>query len=270
MADIAARTQTSPCCHCCDGKQDCSNCLGRSNPKRTIQPTHSLRRTGLRDSKTCEMMVHKSAAKTRTPRRMTRAPQPALPLGTRFAEPIRASGQNRANRPDTRLLLTNAQIRSKRTCYAGAIHTRHSLQAQRLTALFTLMLWLECISDFAQIEYAFRESGRGLIRPSCLVRTARKLRQDLRPEIPKSPNSYRLNRKQRLVAEIVRICPLMWVSLRQCICQASENTRQHCSNISPYKIWGVLGWGGRIRTYDTRYQKPLPYHLATPQQCRAT
>ena len=27
------------------------------------------------------------------------------------------------------------------------------------------------------------------------------------------------------------------------------------------------GWGGRIRTYDTRYQKPLPYHLATPQRC---
>ncbi len=25
------------------------------------------------------------------------------------------------------------------------------------------------------------------------------------------------------------------------------------------------GWGGRIRTYDTRYQKALPYHLATPQ-----
>jgi hypothetical protein len=24
-------------------------------------------------------------------------------------------------------------------------------------------------------------------------------------------------------------------------------------------------WGGRIRTSDTRYQKPLPYHLATPQ-----
>tara|TARA_B100002019_G_scaffold26733_1_gene20743 strand:- start:1126 stop:1281 length:156 start_codon:yes stop_codon:yes gene_type:complete len=28
---------------------------------------------------------------------------------------------------------------------------------------------------------------------------------------------------------------------------------------------GNLGWGGRIRTYGTRYQKPLPYHLATPQ-----
>lgn len=27
-----------------------------------------------------------------------------------------------------------------------------------------------------------------------------------------------------------------------------------------------LGWGGRIRTYDTRYQKPMPYHLATPHQ----
>ncbi len=25
------------------------------------------------------------------------------------------------------------------------------------------------------------------------------------------------------------------------------------------------GWGGRIRTYGTRYQKALPYRLATPQ-----
>lgn len=30
-------------------------------------------------------------------------------------------------------------------------------------------------------------------------------------------------------------------------------------------VGDVPGWGGRIRTYDTRYQKPLPYHLATPQ-----
>ena len=28
------------------------------------------------------------------------------------------------------------------------------------------------------------------------------------------------------------------------------------------------GWGGRIRTYGTRYQKALPYHLATPHQRR--
>lgn len=26
------------------------------------------------------------------------------------------------------------------------------------------------------------------------------------------------------------------------------------------------GWGGRIRTHEWRYQKPLPYHLATPQK----
>jgi hypothetical protein len=29
-----------------------------------------------------------------------------------------------------------------------------------------------------------------------------------------------------------------------------------------------VGWGGRIRTYDTQYQKLLPYHLATPQRPR--
>ena len=27
------------------------------------------------------------------------------------------------------------------------------------------------------------------------------------------------------------------------------------------------GWGGRIRTSEWRYQKPLPYHLATPHRC---
>ena len=26
-----------------------------------------------------------------------------------------------------------------------------------------------------------------------------------------------------------------------------------------------FGWGGRIRTCECRYQKPVPYHLATPQ-----
>ena len=31
------------------------------------------------------------------------------------------------------------------------------------------------------------------------------------------------------------------------------------------KVQYLYGWGGRIRTYGTRYQKPLPYHLATPQ-----
>ena len=31
-------------------------------------------------------------------------------------------------------------------------------------------------------------------------------------------------------------------------------------------IMSLFGWGGRIRTYGTRYQKPMPYHLATPQR----
>ena len=34
--------------------------------------------------------------------------------------------------------------------------------------------------------------------------------------------------------------------------------------ISPVFLIGLF-WGGRIRTSEWRYQKPLPYHLATPQ-----
>ena len=30
-----------------------------------------------------------------------------------------------------------------------------------------------------------------------------------------------------------------------------------------------IGWGGRIRTYECRIQRPVPYHLATPQYRRA-
>ena len=33
-----------------------------------------------------------------------------------------------------------------------------------------------------------------------------------------------------------------------------------------FDFFMVFGWGGRIRTYGTRYQKPMPYHLATPQR----
>ena len=29
-------------------------------------------------------------------------------------------------------------------------------------------------------------------------------------------------------------------------------------------IYLDYGWGGRIRTYGTRDQNPMPYHLATP------
>jgi hypothetical protein len=31
---------------------------------------------------------------------------------------------------------------------------------------------------------------------------------------------------------------------------------------------GSAGWGGRIRTCECRHQKPVPYHLATPQHVR--
>ena len=86
----------------------------------------------LRDSKTSEMMVHTSAAITMTPRRMSRALLPEKQKGTWFAEPIRASGRNRANRPDTRLLLTSVRIISNMSCYAGAIHTGHSPQQHNL------------------------------------------------------------------------------------------------------------------------------------------
>ena len=36
-------------------------------------------------------------------------------------------------------------------------------------------------------------------------------------------------------------------------------------NRASLKFGEVRGWGGRIRTYGTRYQKALPYRLATPQ-----
>ena len=36
-------------------------------------------------------------------------------------------------------------------------------------------------------------------------------------------------------------------------------------NINKNSIVYIYGWGGRIRTYGTRDQNPMPYHLATPQ-----
>ena len=37
--------------------------------------------------------------------------------------------------------------------------------------------------------------------------------------------------------------------------------------VRPQNLTSVqCGWGGRIRTYECRHQKPMPYHLATPQQ----
>jgi hypothetical protein len=48
--------------------------------------------------------------------------------------------------------------------------------------------------------------------------------------------------------------------------QAFELAPLKQGNRAPYGLGGMAGWGGRIRTYGTRYQKALPYHLATPHQ----
>src|SRR5688572_27101364 len=39
--------------------------------------------------------------------------------------------------------------------------------------------------------------------------------------------------------------------------------------LSLYQLF-LKSWGGRIRTLEWRYQKPLPYRLATPQQLGKT
>lgn len=52
---------------------------------------------------------------------------PLARMGTWVAETIRASGHvNRANRPDTRPLLTKCRSLRKMACFAGAIHTGQS------------------------------------------------------------------------------------------------------------------------------------------------
>ena len=33
-----------------------------------------------------------------------------------------------------------------------------------------------------------------------------------------------------------------------------------------FKLFARGGWGGWIRTNECRHQKPMPYHLATPQR----
>ncbi len=44
-----------------------------------------------------------------------------------------------------------------------------------------------------------------------------------------------------------------------------RHRRRNCSAAQWARFRGMRGWGGRIRTSEWRYQKPLPYHLATPQ-----
>src|SRR6056297_2221626 len=77
------------------------------------------------------MMEHSQPVSRDTPSNVRDTQLSENRFGTWFAETIRASGRVcRANRPDTRLLLTSAKLGSKMSCYAGAIHTGHSCIAQ--------------------------------------------------------------------------------------------------------------------------------------------
>ena len=77
-------------------------------------------------------MEHSQPARQDTPPNDRDTSLSENPYGTWFAETIRASGRvRRANRPDTRLLLTSAKTISEKSCYAGAIHTGHSSVPQR-------------------------------------------------------------------------------------------------------------------------------------------
>ena len=53
--------------------------------------------------------------------------------------------------------------------------------------------------------------------------------------------------------------------------QESLPPRQQAQQQKSKSVFSIIyksigGWGGRTRTFSLRHQKPLPYHLATPQQ----
>ncbi len=80
----------------------------------------------------------------------------ALQNGTLSAEPIRASGQTqRANRPDTRPLLTKHPSR-KKSCFAGAIHTEQSRHSPHLQSGQIRMSAKEQKANFAKSRYGIK------------------------------------------------------------------------------------------------------------------
>ena len=44
-----------------------------------------------------------------------------------------------------------------------------------------------------------------------------------------------------------------------------KSVARECQKYRLKIIIKKFGWGGRIRTYECRLQKPVPYRLATPQ-----
>ena len=126
--------------------------------------------------------------KKRTGARCDRSPAfNCRQVDPRETKSVKLIARNRANRPlsadcfaiacrqwDTRLLLTNAQITSKMSCYAGAIHTGRSLlQSQkslgRCWRSFTASLFKS-----RSPRHAYRAFGSGLAirfcRYSCSAR----------------------------------------------------------------------------------------------------
>ena len=47
--------------------------------------------------------------------------------------------------------------------------------------------------------------------------------------------------------------------------QALKPMTEHGRQLRNFSELRRIGWGARIRTWECRYQKPMPYHLATPQ-----
>src|SRR3546814_13775365 len=51
----------------------------------------------------------------------------------------------------------------------------------------------------------------------------------------------------------------------RCLVRVRDRARQRIRSVTNGLI-AIAGWGGRDRTCECRYQKPVPYRLATPQQ----
>ena len=62
-----------------------------------------------------------------------------------------------------------------------------------------------------------------------------------------------------VISVILKIKSILWATFKQLKANFQEEEK-----IISSEVRYLYGWGGWIRTSGTRYQKPLPYHLATP------
>ena len=137
MGHRSIRAQNTTSGDGCDGQQNGAHRLGSPHTQRTLQAPRGVKgETEQQRRKTIEMMEQCQPVSQDTPSNVRDTSLlSAKEFGTWSAETIRASGQvRRANRPDTRPHLTIVQISSKISCYAGDIHTRHSLHLRKRAA----------------------------------------------------------------------------------------------------------------------------------------